>query len=145
MSSHNLSAPPGPLTQVNLARWYCQAMTLFAFQGAALLATYAMRGWDTDPNSLPLGLQLDARHAVIHLVSGLAGAYFGFVKPQGALRFLQLFTVFYLALAVFGTFTNVHFGLQLELPENTLHWFLGSVGAAISFGPSLIRLVRSRR
>lgn len=128
--------------QFDWVRLYCRGMSLFALQGAVVLALYALRGWDTPPAALPLGLQLDPLHGVIHLLTGLAGAAFGFLRPMGAMLFLRLFTVFYLGLAVFGTFTHVNFGMQLQLPENALHWFLGSLAALIAFGPNVLAALR---
>jgi len=46
-------------------------MSLFAAQGAVLLTLHAARGFDTDPASMRLGLDLDPAHAVIHFVTGL--------------------------------------------------------------------------
>jgi hypothetical protein len=92
-------------------------MSLFALQGLVILLLYARLGWNASPEALPLGLQLDPLHGVVHLISGLIGAYFGFLRPAGAARFIQVFAIFYLGLAVFGTFTHMHFGMQLELPE----------------------------
>jgi vacuolar-type H+-ATPase subunit I/STV1 len=113
-----------------------------AVQGVIVLALYAFMGPQTTPDDLPLGLQLDPLHGVIHLLSGLIGGYIGFWRPSAAVRFLQLFAVFYLLLAVFGTFTSIHFGLQIAPPENVLHWTLGLVAAAIGFGPLLVFAVR---
>jgi hypothetical protein len=114
-------------------------MSLFVLQGVVVLGLYAARGWDTPPDALPVGLQLDPRHAVIHLVTGLLGAAFGFLQPRGALPFIQVFALFYLGLAVLGTFTTFHLGLQLLLPENALHWTLGLAAALIGFGPLIWR------
>jgi hypothetical protein len=131
--------------QADWARLYCRVMALFALQGVVILLAYAWLGWNTSPDALPPGLQLDPMHGVIHLVSGIIGAYFGFVRPSGAVRFIQIFALFYLGLAILGTFTHVHFGLQLELPENSLHWTLGLLAAAIGFGPVFLSAMRSGR
>jgi len=130
--------------QADWVRLYCRAMALFALQGAVVLGLYAVQGWHTDPSSLPLGLQLDPLHGLIHLVTGMLGAYFGFLRPARALAFLQLFAVFYLSLAVLGTFTHVHLGMQLELPENALHWALSVPAIAIAFGPAILSRLVSR-
>ena len=94
---------PWPRTWAGWARLYCQATILFAAQGVLLLAIYSVRGFDTSPDALPLGLQLDPRHAVIHLLFGLIGAAIGFWQPEGAVPFTLFFGLFYLALAIFGT------------------------------------------
>lgn len=127
-----------PSNQRDWVLLYCKAMTLFVLQGIVILALYGMRGFDTHPDSLPPGLRLDPLHGVIHLVTGLIGAYFAFWKPSSALAFLRVFTIFYLGLAIFGTFTPIHFGMQLEFEENSFHWTLSLIAAAIAFGMSLL-------
>jgi hypothetical protein len=134
-----LAKLPWPRTWAGWARLYCQATLLFAAQGVLLLAIYSVRGFDTSPDALPLGLQLDPRHAVIHLLFGLIGAAIGFWQPEGAVPFTLFFGLFYLALAVFGTFTPIHFGMQLLLPENALHWTLGTLAAVIGLAAVLQR------
>lgn len=126
-----------PPNQQDWALLYCKVMTLFVLQGFVILAMYAARGFDTDPDTLPPGLRLDPLHGVIHLVTGLIGSYFASWKPSGALAFLRAFTVFYLGLAILGTFTHAHFGMQLEFEENSFHWTLSLIAAAIAFGMSL--------
>jgi hypothetical protein len=76
-------------------------------------------------------------------VTGLIGSYFGFLRPSGALIFLRVFTVFYLGLAILGTFNPVHFGMQLELEENLFHWPLSLIAGAIAFGMSFLPLKKS--
>jgi uncharacterized protein DUF4383 len=128
-----------PRTWDGWARLYCQATVLFAAQGTLLLLIYSVRGFDTNPYSLPLGLQLDPRHSVIHLLFGLIGAAIGFWQPEGAVPFTVFFGLFYIALAIFGTFTAMHFGMKLGLSENALHWTLGSIAAVIGFAAVLQR------
>lgn len=128
-----------PRTWEGWARLYCQATILFAAQGVLLLLIYSIRGFNTDPYSLPLGLQLDPRHSVIHLLFGLIGAAIGFWQPEGAVPFTVGFGIFYVALAVFGTFTAIHFGMKLGLSENALHWTLGSIALVIGVAAVLER------
>ena len=128
-----------PRTQQGWAVLWCRFMSLFAAQGVVLLVLYAIKGPSAGPDGLPPGLQLDRLHAVIHLVSGLIGGAIGFWRPAWAIRFTQLFSVFYLLLAVFGTFTSLHFGMQLEFSENALHWGLEIPAALIGFAPLLTR------
>lgn len=128
-----------PRTQQDWAVFYCRIMALFALQGVILMALYAVRGFDAHPDTMPPGLKLDPLHSVIHLVTGLIGAYIGFWRPSVAVRFIQIFSVFYLLLAVLGTFTNFHFGMQLQLEENALHWPLGTLAALIGFAPQLFK------
>ncbi|HYN89938.1 MAG TPA: DUF4383 domain-containing protein, partial [Ardenticatenaceae bacterium] len=82
-------------------------------------------------------LRLDPLHSIIHLLLGLAGSYVGFWRPGASLRFTQLFGLFYLLLALLGTYSDLHFGMQLELEENALHWALGLIAALIGFGGPL--------
>lgn len=124
------------------ARLFCSLLIFGAAQGVVVLALYALMGPKTTPDDLPLGLQLDPLHGVIHLLSGLLGGYIGFWRPSAAVRFTQLFAVFYLLLAVSGTFTSIHFGMQIAPPENVLHWILGLTAATIGFGPPLVSAVR---
>ncbi len=60
------------------------------------------------------------------------------LRPSGALRLLHIFTVIYFLLAIFGTFTRIHFGIQLELEENALHWPLSLIATAIAIAPRSI-------
>ena len=127
-----------PSTQQDWALLYCKVMTLFVLQGVVILLLYSARGFNTDPDTLPPGLRLDPLHGDIHLVTGLIGTYFAFWKPSGALNFLRVFTIFYLGLAILGTFTHTHFGMQLEFEENSFHWTLSVIAVAIAFGMSLL-------
>ncbi len=125
-----------------LARLFCSLLTFGAVQGVVVLGLYAFMGPQTTPDDLPLGLQLDPLHGVIHLLSGLIGGYIGFWRPSAAVRFTQLFAVFYLLLAVVGTFSSMHFGMQIAPPENVLHWILGLIATTIGFGPFLVSAAR---
>jgi hypothetical protein len=127
-----------PLNQREWALFYCKVMTLFALQGIVILAIYSLRGFNTDPDSLPPGLRLDPLHGVIHLVTGLIGTYYAFWKPESALTFLRAFTIFYVGLAILGTFTHSHFGMQLEFEENSFHWTISLIAVAIAFGMSFL-------
>jgi len=133
-----------PSTQHVWVLLYCRIMSLFVLQGVIILLLYSQRGFSADPDSLPPGFRLDPLHAVIHLVTGLVGSYFGFFRSAGALAFLRTFTVFYLGLAALGTFTPVHLGMQLELEENLFHWPLGLIAGAIAFGTSLLPIKKTR-
>jgi hypothetical protein len=127
-----------PSSQQDWAVLYCKVMSLFVLQGIIILLIYSMRGFNADPDSLPPLIKLDPMHGVIHLVTGLIGTYFAFWKLSGALNFLRVFTIFYLGLAILGTFTHTHFGMQLELEENLFHWPLSLLAAAIAFGMNLL-------
>jgi hypothetical protein len=123
----------------------CRLLTFFAIQGVVVLAAYAWVGPTLQSDDLPAGLQLDARHAAVHLALGLAGGYVGFAQPSLAVRYVQFFGLTYLFLAVFGTFTTTHFGMELGFNENALHWSLGSLAAVVGFGPTLLRHRRRSR
>jgi hypothetical protein len=124
---------------IDWPRLFCLVLTLFAIQGAVIVVFYLVRGVDTPPESLPLGLQLDFAHGIIHLVTGCLATLFAFRFPERAPVFVRVFAIFYLTLAVFGTFTDIHFGLQLELAENALHWPIGLAAAVIGYAPLLTR------
>jgi hypothetical protein len=127
-----------PSNQNEWALLYCKVMTLFVLQGIVILVLYSLRGFNTDPDTLPPGLRLDPLHGFIHLVTGLIGTYVAFWRPASALNFLRCFTVFYLGLAILGTFTRTHFGMQLEFEENSFHWTLSVIAVAIAFGMSFL-------
>jgi hypothetical protein len=127
-----------PTNQHEWALFYCKVMPLFVLQGIVILVLYTLRGFDTHPDTLPPGLRLDPLHGIIHLVTGLIGSYVVFWKPHNALNFLRAFTIFYLGLAILGTFTPAHFGMQLEFEENSFHWTLSLIAVAIAFGMSLL-------
>lgn len=133
-----------PHSQYAWALLSCRLMALLAAQGLVVLVLYALMGPTTQPVDLPPGLQIDPLHAAIHLVSGAIGGYIGFWRPSAAIRFIQLFAVVYLPLAVFGTFTAMDFGMQLKLGENGFHWTLALIAAAIGFGPLLVAVLRPR-
>jgi hypothetical protein len=124
-------------TRERLSLLFCQAMTFFALQGAYVALTYAFTGPGIGPDRFLIGFRLDPIHAVVHLALGVAGAYVGFFRPTLAVFFTRFFAVFYLALAFFGTFTTIHFGMRLGLSENSLHWSLGALTAIIGFLPGL--------
>jgi hypothetical protein len=63
---------------------FCLLLTLFAIQGAVIVVFYLIRGVDTPPEALPLGLQLDFVHGIIHLVTGCLAALFSFRFPAQA-------------------------------------------------------------
>ncbi len=118
---------------------FCRVMTFFALQGAYVGLTYAFAGPGIGPDSFLTGFRLDPIHAVVHFALGVAGAYVGFFRPSSAVFFTRFFAVFYLTLAFFGTFTDIHFGMRLGLSENSLHWSLGALTAIIGFLPIFSR------
>ena len=129
---HNLK------TQAGWARLYCcLAGVLFALQGLVVLGLYSVKGFDTPPEAMPFNFQIDPLHGLLHLVTGLIATYIGFWKTDWTIRFVQVFSLFYIGLALLGTFTVWNFGLRLGSEENNFHWTIGLITAAIGFGPLL--------
>jgi hypothetical protein len=128
-----------------LAILACQITGVLALQGTVVLAFYALAGPPADPSRLPPGLRLDPLHAVVHLAIGLIGGYVGFYRPSSAFHFLRAFAVVYIALAIFGSFTSIHFGMQLGLDENLFHWTVGTIVGLIGFRLLPESLFRSAR
>jgi hypothetical protein len=135
-----------PKTQTAWAVLYCRALVLFIFQGIMIEILHAISGWNTPRGNFPIGFRLDPRHGILHLVTGIIATYIGFGPPseKAAVRFTQGFGIFYLLLAVFGTFTKYHFGLELGFSENAIHWILGGYSALIGFGPGIISAIRGK-
>lgn len=119
-------------------------MILFILQGIVVLIMHAVSGWRTPRGDFLIGFRLDPLHGGLHLVTGLIASYIGFGPPseKAAVAFTQGFGIFYLLLAFFGTFTNIHFGLELGLSENSFHWMVGGFSALIGFGPALVTIIR---
>jgi hypothetical protein len=101
------------------------------------MITYAIAGPGIGPDSFPPGFRLDPIHAALHFALGVTGGLVGFARPSWSIAFTRFFAVFYLTLAFFGTFTDIHFGMRLALSENGLHWSLGALTAAIGFLPGI--------
>lgn len=131
-----------PQNAGELSVWVARLMTIFALQGVLLLTLYAIKGPSAGPQDMPVGTQLDRIHAVVHLVWGIAGAVIGFRFPAYAQRFVQAFAVFYLFLAISGTFTPLNYGMQLELSENVFHWSVGTLAVIVGF---VLPMIENRR
>lgn len=112
--------------------WAARATSYFALQGAGLLLAYAWLGFGTSPDNFPPGLRLDPIHAGVHLIWGLIGATIGFFVPRFAPAFIFAFAIFYLGLAVLGTFTHAHFGMRLATGENVFHWIVGPLALLVA-------------
>ena len=119
-----VEAEPANAASTPLVVWAARLSLYFLAQGGLILLAYAYYGFDTDPNSFSLGFRLDPIHAAVHFVWGLVGSYIGFFRPRLATAFVLAFAVFYTVLAVLGTFTHYHFGMQLGTRVNLFHWFL---------------------
>ncbi len=112
--------------------WAARATLYFALQGAGLLLAYAWLGFSTHPDTFPPGLRLDPIHAGVHLVWGIVGAFIGFCAPRLAAAFILVFAIFYLGLAVLGTFTHTHLGMRLATGENVFHWIVGPLALLVA-------------
>jgi len=108
--------------------WGARVAGLLLPQGTISFLTHAYYGFEADYHDFPFGIQLDAIHAVTHMMWGAAGLYIGFFRTSWAVPYMVLFGVYYVTLSFFGTFTEYHFGLSLGERENTAHWTLGSLG-----------------
>jgi hypothetical protein len=139
-----IEEPIEELIEVNgvpLVVWAARLSLYFLLQGGILLLAYAYYGFGTDPNSFALGFRLDPLHAGVHFVWGLAGSFIGFFRPRYATAFMLAFAAFYTVLAILGTFTPYHLGMQLGTRVNLFHWSL--LGPAWAIG--LYGLWRERR
>jgi hypothetical protein len=114
-----------------LAIWFTRALVYFLIQGAGLLVAYWWIGFDTSPDVFPPGLRLDPIHAGVHAVWGAVATYVGFVRPGYATGFVLAFAIFYLGLAILGTFGDHHFGMRLGGGENVFHWIIGPTAMAV--------------
>ena len=112
--------------------WAARALVYFLLQGVGLLVIYSVLGFDTNPDAMPLGQRLDPVHAAVHAIWGAAGVYVGLCRPRYATAFMFVFALFYLALALAGTFTHQHFGMRLGLGENIFHWLVGPLALLIA-------------
>ncbi|MGH2350344.1 MAG: DUF4383 domain-containing protein [Chloroflexota bacterium] len=133
MASETRLSSPLAWSRTTWARAACRVLAIFAPQGLLVLALYALMGPSAGPEDLPPGMQLDRLHGWVHLAIGLSAGYVGFWRPAAAPAFVRLFAAVYLLLAILGTFTSVHLGMELGLAENVLHWVLGLAAAAVAF------------
>jgi hypothetical protein len=123
--------------------WAARATGLLLPQGLLVVAIYAVLGFDLPLDSLPLGIRIDPLHAVMHAIWGAAGAFVGFVRPQWSIPWLIVFGIYYVTMAILGTFTDIHFGLHLGPRENSFHLVIGS--ASLILGVYLAMKVRAAR
>lgn len=112
--------------------WAARATGLLLPQGLLVLAIYAIAGFDLPLGDLPLGLRIDPLHAAMHVLWGAGGALVGFVRPQWSFPWLLIFGVYYIAVAMLGMFTSLHFGMHFGVRDNTFHLVIGSVAVAVA-------------
>ena len=138
-ADHPTETPPRKLTGVEievndvpLVVWAARLSLYFLVQGGIILLAYAYYGFGTDPDSFALGFRLDPIHAGVHFVWGLVGSFIGFFSPRYATVYLLAFAAFYTVMAILGTFTPYHLGMQLKTGVNLFHWAL--LGPAWAIG-----------
>ncbi len=116
---------------VPLVVWTARLSVYFLALGGILLAVYAIKGLGTDPQSFPLGFQLDPIQAGLYFVWGVIGCVIGFYRPRLAAGFVLASAALLTLLAVLGTFTPYHLGMQLTPQVNLFHWLLAPFAWAI--------------
>jgi hypothetical protein len=113
---------------VPLVVWAARFTVYFLAPGGIMLLAYAIKGFDTDPHSFPLGFRIDPTHAAIRSAIGLVGTYIGFLRPRYATAFILVFAALY---TVLTAFTRYHLGMQLGLHIVLLPWLIVAVAWAI--------------
>jgi hypothetical protein len=121
--------------------WAARLSVYLLAQGALVLLAYAYYGFGSDPESFALGFRIAPLLAAINLLWGAAGTYIGFFQPRYALPFVLAFAAFFTALAVLGSFTSYHLGMNLNDRTNLFHWLI----ALIAWAVGLSTLGRRRR
>jgi hypothetical protein len=116
---------------VPLVVWTARLSAYFLALGGILLAVYAIKGLGTNPQSFPLGFQLDPIQAGLYFVWGAIGCAIGFYWPRLAAGFVLASAALLTLLAVLGTFTPYHLGMQLTPRVNLFHWLLAPFAWAI--------------
>jgi hypothetical protein len=121
--------------------WAARLSIYLLALGALVLVAYASYGFDSDPDSFPLGFRIDPLLATLTLLWGAAGTYIGFFRPRYALPFVLACAAFYVMLAALGSFTTHHFGMRLGGRMAIFHWLIALPALAIG----LYALARKRR
>lgn len=111
------ATPPLPLVV-----WAARCASYFLALGGIMLVSYAVYGFDTDPNSFPPGFRLNPLQAFVNLVWGAAGTLIGFFRPRHAAAFVLAFAAFYTVIAGFGTFEGSALGMQLGTSAKIFYW-----------------------
>ncbi|ODS00551.1 hypothetical protein AUC68_14975 [Methyloceanibacter methanicus] len=111
------ATPPLPLVV-----WAARCASYFLALGGIMLVSYAVYGFDTDPNSFPPGFRLNPLQAAVNFVWGLAGTLVGFFRPRHATAFVLAFAAFYTVIAGFGTFEGSALGMHLGTPAKIFYW-----------------------
>jgi hypothetical protein len=111
------ATPPLPLVV-----WAARCASYFLALGGIMLVSYAVYGFDADPNSFPPGFRLNPLQAAVNFVWGLAGTLIGFFRPRHAIAFVLAFAAFYTVIAGFGTFEGSALGMHLGMPAKIFYW-----------------------
>jgi hypothetical protein len=111
------ATPPLPLVV-----WAARCASYFLALGGIMLVSYAVYGFDTDPNNFPPGFRLNPLQAFVNLIWGAAGTFIGFFRPRHATAFVLAFAAFYTVIAGFGTFEGSALGMYLGTPAKIFYW-----------------------
>jgi hypothetical protein len=84
-----------------------------------------------------LGAAPSLVHNVIHMATGLFGAYFGFLAASAARSFAQVFGVIYTVIALLGLVAPavlIGIGIEVTAMYNVIHLVVGLWGLWAGFG-----------
>lgn len=127
------ATPPLPLVV-----WAARFSSYFLALGGIMLVSYAVYGFNTDPNSFPPGFRLNPLQAAVNFCWGAAGTVIGFFRPRHATAFVLAFAAFYTVVAGFGTFEGSALGMQLGTSAKVFYW----VVVAFAWAVGLIALLK---
>lgn len=121
--------------------WACRFTAYFLALGAIMLLSYAVYGFNTDPQSFPPGFRLNPPQAFVNFVWGLIGTLIGFFRPRYATIFMLAFAAFYTLVASLGTFAGGVLGMELGTPAKVFFW----VVVAASWATGINGFLQRRR
>lgn len=128
--------PPLPLVV-----WAARCTAYFLALGGIMLVSYAVYGFDTDPQSFPPGFRLNPLQAGVNFVWGLVGTLIGFFRPRFAVAFVLAFAAFYTLIAILGSFAGSALGMELGTPAKVFYWLV----VAIAWAAGIQGLLRRQR
>ncbi len=121
--------------------WAARFSAYFLALGGIMLISYAVYGFDKNPQDFPPGFRLNPLQAGVNFIWGLAGTAIGFFKPRFATAFVLAFAAFYTLVAGLGTFSDSALGMQLGTPAKVFYW----VVVAFAWAVGLRALLKSQR
>lgn len=121
--------------------WAARFSAYFLALGGVMLVSYAVYGFDTDPQEFPPGFRLNPLQAGVNFIWGLVGTAIGFFRPRFATAFVLAFAAFYTLVAGLGTFAGSALGMQLGASAKIFYW----VVVAFAWGVGIRALLKSRR